>query len=120
MSLVITHDETRRRFFAVIDGKESSVEYDIQEQSPRVIDIYRTFVHPDMRGRGIAEALLEAVGEFAESKALSIMPSCSYAVIYYRRHPDKAEILAPGVDLKNSGSCRIRQSPEQGGADNPA
>lgn len=107
MSFVITHDETRRRFFAVIDEKECSVEYDLQEQAPRTIDIYRTFVHPDLRGRGIAEALLDAVGEFAESRSLSIIPGCSYAVTYYRRHPDRATILAKGVDLKNGGSCRI-------------
>ncbi|MBN1575217.1 MAG: N-acetyltransferase [Chitinispirillaceae bacterium] len=108
MTSTIHHDEARNRFYTVIDGKECSVDYEIKKTAPRIIDIYRSFVHTDLRGRGIAESLLKAVGEYAAQNGFSIQPSCSYAVLYYRRHPDQASVLANGVDLENGGSCRLK------------
>lgn len=107
MSTTINHDEQRKRFFCEIDGKECSVDYELKETEPKTIDIYRTFVHIDLRGKGIAENLLKTIIEFAIKNGFVIQPSCSYAVMYFKRRPENAVVLAKGVDLENGGSCRV-------------
>jgi predicted GNAT family acetyltransferase len=104
MELTITHEEQAHRFICLDEGHECTVEY---EQKNNVMDIYRTFVHPDLRGRGIAEKLLVAAIDYARKNGLSIFPSCSYAVTYFRRHPEQAEVLDTNADLENGGSCRL-------------
>ncbi|MBN1309519.1 MAG: N-acetyltransferase [Chitinispirillaceae bacterium] len=108
MNSTVHHDTVRNRFYTVIDGKECSADYEIKETASRIIDIYRTFVHPDLRGRGIAESLLKAVSSYAAQNGFSVQPSCSYSVLYYQRHPDQRSVLAEGVDLENGGSCRLK------------
>ena len=107
MSHLINHDELQKRFFCTIDGLECSVNYEIKETAPGIIDIYKTFVPPDLRGKGIAESLLKNITEFAVSKGLTVNPSCSYAILYYRRHRAHASVLAKDVNLENGGSCRL-------------
>ncbi len=107
MSYPIEHDESKKRFFCTVDNLECSADYDRKDSTPTIIDIYKTFVHPDLRGKGIAEDLLVAISEFATAQGLSIMSSCSYAVVFYRRHPQYASLLAKDVDLENGGSCRL-------------
>ncbi len=108
MSQVINHDEPQKRFVCQVDGLECSVDYEIKETAPGIIDIYRTFVHPDLRGKGIAESLLKEISEYAIKQGLSIIPSCSYAVLYYRRHREHASVLSKEVNLENGGSCRLK------------
>jgi predicted GNAT family acetyltransferase len=105
---MITHDEQRRRFSETIDEKECFVEYDLKETSPRSIDVYRTFVHPDLRGRGIAESLIAAVTEYAAKGGLKVIPSCSYAVTWYHRHPEHSALIAEHVNPEYGGSCRLK------------
>jgi predicted GNAT family acetyltransferase len=104
----ISHDEQKKRFVCQVDGMECSVDYETNETAPGILDVYRTFVHPDLRGKGIAESLLKSISEYAVSKGFSIQPSCSYAVLYYRRHPKHAAVLVKDIDLENGGSCRLK------------
>jgi uncharacterized protein len=108
MSQEISHDETQKRFFCIIDGQECVVDYEFKQSDPKTMDIYRTFVPPDLRGKGIAEKLLAAVTEYALAKEFVVYPSCSYAVLYYQRHKKHAVVLAKGVSLENGGSCRLK------------
>ncbi|MBN1127424.1 MAG: N-acetyltransferase [Chitinispirillaceae bacterium] len=45
--------------------------------------------------------------EYAREKGRSIFPSCSYAVTFFRRHPEYKDVLAESADLDNGGSCRV-------------
>jgi predicted GNAT family acetyltransferase len=107
MDSIITHDTKQKRFFCTVNNLECFVAYEPKGSDNKTIDIYKTFVHPDLRGQKIAEALLKSISEYAISKNISVIPSCSYAVIYYKRHPDYAVVLDKSVDLENGGSCRI-------------
>ena len=71
------------------------------------MDIFRTFVHPDLWGQGFAEALLRKVIAFARQSGLLIRPSCSYVAVYFRRHREHQILLASDVNLKSGGSCRV-------------
>ena len=48
-----------------------------------------------LRGKGTADRLMRNVIEEARSKGFKIMPTCAYAKIWFKRHPDAADVLAP-------------------------
>lgn len=47
-----------------------------------------------LRGAGAAGRLMEAVADHARAENLKLIPTCSYAVAWFRRHPDKGDVLA--------------------------
>ena len=53
-----------------------------------------TFVPPEMRGRGIAQALVEALVADARAQGFTIVPLCSYVEVLFRRHPEWSDVLA--------------------------
>jgi uncharacterized protein len=53
-----------------------------------------TFVPPEARGRGIAQALVEAMVADAREQGFTIEPQCSYVAALFRRHPDWADVRA--------------------------
>jgi hypothetical protein len=107
VDISIEHDEANRNFFCEVDAKTCSVHYERHDTIPVVLDIYKTFVHPELRGKGIAESLLKRITEYAISQGFTIQPSCSFAVLYFRKHREYAPVLAKDVDLHNGGSCRL-------------
>ena len=53
-----------------------------------------TFVPPEMRGRGIAQQLVEALVADAREQGFTIVPQCSYVDVLFRRHPEWSDVLA--------------------------
>ena len=53
-----------------------------------------TFVPPAMRGRRVAQQLVEALVADAREQGFRIVPQCSYVDALFKRHPDWAEVLA--------------------------
>lgn len=58
----------------------------------RVAD--HTFVPPEARGKGIAQALVEALVADAQAQGFRIEPQCSYVAVQFRRHPEWSALLA--------------------------
>lgn len=55
------------------------------------IAITHTFVHPDLRGQGVANQLLDAVITIAKAEGLKIKPECSFAQKVFAANPSYAE-----------------------------
>jgi predicted GNAT family acetyltransferase len=53
-----------------------------------------TLVPPEIGGRGIAAALVDALVSDAREQGFKIMPACSYVEAQFRRHPEWADLLA--------------------------
>jgi uncharacterized protein len=53
-----------------------------------------TFVPPEARGRGIAQALVEAMVSDAREQGFTIEPQCSYVEALFRRNPDWTDVRA--------------------------
>ena len=53
-----------------------------------------TFVPPELRGRGIAQQLVEAMVSDAREQGFTIEPQCSYVAALFRRRPDWADVRA--------------------------
>jgi hypothetical protein len=85
----ITHNPDEKRFETVIDGKLSKLDY-IQDGKNFVIT--HVGVHPELRGQGVAGKIVEVGLEYAKANTLRVVPMCSYAAAYIRRHPEYAEL----------------------------
>jgi predicted GNAT family acetyltransferase len=91
MDIPITHEAQSRRFIAIVDGRESKVEYSLQGN---IMTILHTEVPPELGGRGIAGQLVRAALEYAREQNWRVVPVCSYAASYLDRHPEYADLLA--------------------------
>jgi uncharacterized protein len=49
---------------------------------------------PPLRGRGTAARLMDGIVTIARTEGLKIVPLCSYATLWFRRHPDRSDVLA--------------------------
>jgi predicted GNAT family acetyltransferase len=49
---------------------------------------------PPLRGKGTAARLMEGIVTIARDRGLKIVPLCSYATLWFRRHPDRSDVLA--------------------------
>jgi predicted GNAT family acetyltransferase len=48
---------------------------------------------PALRGTGAAGRLMEAIVTHARAQGLKLTPRCSYAVIWFKRHPEAGDVL---------------------------
>jgi len=87
--LEVSHNETEHRFETWIDGYLSKLDY-IQDGKNFVIT--HVGVYPELRGQGIAGKIVEVGLEYAKLNSLRVVPMCSYAASYIRRHPEYAEL----------------------------
>ena len=91
MNLQIEHQAERGRFQVVVEGHVCVTEYRL---AGGVLAITHTEVAPELGGRGIAGALMEAVLAYATAQGLKVSPLCSYARSYMQRHPETQSLLA--------------------------
>ena len=61
------------------------------------VNINHTYVHPSLRGRGIADALMRAAIDDIRSRNFKTMATCSYAKKWFFQHPENEDILCPRV-----------------------
>lgn len=92
--LPIVHSLAAHRFEAVVSGGVAQAAY---RRIGDTLHLVHTEVPPESEGRGIAGALLEAVLDYAEANGLKVVPQCSYARAYMKRHPETQALLAPGA-----------------------
>ncbi len=59
-----------------------------------VVDINHTFVDESLRGQGIAGKLLEQTAQELEETGRKARLSCSYAVHWFEKHPERADLVA--------------------------
>lgn len=88
-SLEVIHNPSEQRFEAWIDGYLSKLDY-IQDGKNFVIT--HVGVYPELRGQGIAGRITQVSLEYARENGLRVIPMCSYAAAYIRRHPEYVEL----------------------------
>lgn len=66
-------------------------------RSERTVVIASTVVEESLRGQGAADTLLEALAQELRRSGRTAVPVCSYAVSWFARHPEHADLLAAGA-----------------------
>ena len=92
MTVAVTHNASRQRFEATVDGQLCVADYHLRGN---VMWMTHTGVPPEVGGRGIAAELVRVALEWARAQGHVVEPSCSYVDIYMRRHPETQALRAP-------------------------
>ena len=91
MTVAVTHNATRQRFEATVDGHVCVADYQLRGN---VAWLTHTGVPSAVGGRGIAAELVRVALAWAEEKGYTVEPACSYVETYMRRHPETQKLLA--------------------------
>ena len=87
----VRDNETERRFELEESGFTAFASYRRDGNSYRLPHIEAP---PELRGQGTAGRLMEGIVALARAQGFKIAPTCPYAVAWFRRHPDAADVLA--------------------------
>jgi predicted GNAT family acetyltransferase len=93
--LEVTHNPAENRFETWIEGRVSKLDY---IRNGKNFVITHVGVHPDFRGRGVAGKIVQAGLEYARENSLRVIPMCSYAAAFIRRHPEYADLTRQQAD----------------------
>ncbi len=83
MKVDIRHDTERQRFSALVDGRESYLDYGVVDDE--TLEYRRTYTPPDLRGRGIGRETVRTALEWASVEGKRVIPSCSFVQAHIDR-----------------------------------
>jgi predicted GNAT family acetyltransferase len=89
----VIHDADARQFHVDVEGHRGIIDYTLRDG---VMAITHTGVPPAIGGRGVAAELTRAALETARREGWKVVPACSYAAAFIRRHPEFAALVAGG------------------------
>ncbi len=87
----IVHDAAAHRFSVAVEGHHGELDYTLRDG---VMVITHTEVPPAIGGRGVAAALTRTALATARREDWKVLPTCSYAAAFIRRHPEFSDLLA--------------------------
>lgn len=95
MPFAIQHDRAAHRFETRVDGAKCELDYTLAAGlTATVMTITHTGVPPEVGGRGIASALVQAAFDAARNEGWKVVPACSYAAVWIGRHPEYRALCA--------------------------
>ena len=62
------------------------------------VNINHTFVDDSLRGQGIAGQLMQKAADVLKMEKKKILPTCSYAVKWFQKHPEYADIVVKSTE----------------------
>ena len=95
-------------------GKQIALQ-DHPEVRPGVVNIVHTEVDRSLGGQGIAGKITQAVAEELRKKGLKAELTCSYAIRWFAKHPEYADVLADPdkekqkADMLAGPACGIKR-----------
>jgi len=87
---MIFKDTDHHRFVQEEDGKLVFASYRIMDDAYALVHVE---ADPDLRGTGAAGRFMAALTDYARAHGLKLQPYCSYARIWFQRHPENADVL---------------------------
>lgn len=81
------------RIFLQDENKKVIAEVNFPAIGEQTVNIRRTFVDDSLRGQGVAGKLLEAAAAYLTEQNKKVVPTCSYAVKWFEKHPEYERIV---------------------------
>lgn len=72
-------------------GKYAFIEYEIKEKT---LYVTKAYTPEEFRGKGIASKIMTEVIKYAEREGFKIVPICSFAEYFFKKHPEYKHMLA--------------------------
>ena len=95
----VTRNADRQRFELTVDGQTSVLTY---RETGGHVTLIHTEVPPELRGRGIADTLARAALDDARRRSVQVRPLCPFVQASMKRHPEYADLVAPGTPTGGS------------------
>ena len=89
---IITHNAETHRFEVHESGHTAYLQY--YQLPDGVVDFAETETPLEIRGRGIATAIIKGALEWARSQGYRIVPGCPFVATYVNRHTEYSDLLA--------------------------
>lgn len=87
----VRHNPAANRYEIEIEGHLAVAEY-VMEAGRQVFT--HTLVPPELRGRGLAEALVRTAMDDARAAGRKVVPACSYVARFIEKNPEFADLVA--------------------------
>ena len=89
----VTAEQRFEQGFTDADGTLRRVwaDYAIQGDTRAILHVE---AEDELRGSGAAGRFMAGLADHARSQKIKLIPRCSYAVAWFRRHPDQGDVLA--------------------------
>lgn len=85
--------EEKGRIVCYGEQGEVLAEITFPSMNRKTVNINHTFVDESLRGMGVAGQLMDAVVSYLEKNNKKALPTCSYAVGWFAKHPEYARLL---------------------------
>ncbi len=85
MEAQVQHEPDRARFVIRVSDFEAILNYRLAGDR---LELYRTYVPPELGGRGLAAELAVAALDHARNEGRSVLPTCSYIDRFIANHPE--------------------------------
>ena len=71
----------------------AKITFPYTDESRSAVEVDHTFVDVSLRGQGIAGKLMIELADELKKRGLKAVPTCSYAVHWFEKHPEQAHLL---------------------------
>ena len=71
----------------------AEITFPYTDESHSSVEVDHTFVDASLRGQGIAGKLMIELADELKKRGLKAVPTCSYAVHWFEKHPEQAHLL---------------------------
>jgi predicted GNAT family acetyltransferase len=89
--MALKDNREEQRFELAFDGGMVWADY---SRSGDTLVIPHVEAEPQLRGSGAAGQFMRALTDHARAEGLKLLPLCSYAAVWMRRHPETADLVA--------------------------
>lgn len=77
--------------------KEILAEVTFPNIDENIVEINHTFVDETLRGKGVANQLLEKLTEYMLENNLKCIPTCTYAISWFEKNPEKKNLISKDI-----------------------
>lgn len=86
-------NENQIALYSETDALLAEVTFPYTDESRIAVEVDHTFVDASLRGQGIAGKLMIELADELKKRGLKAVPTCSYAVHWFEKHPEQAHLL---------------------------
>lgn len=85
------HNENQIALYSTEDTLLAEVTFPYIDK--KTVEVNHTFVDASLRGQGIAGKLMGELVQELKNRGLKAVPTCSYAVQWFEKHPEYRSLL---------------------------
>ncbi|QQK75007.1 N-acetyltransferase [Salicibibacter cibarius] len=82
------------KFFVGDKEEDPLAEITFESEGSTKLVVDHTYVSEELRGEGVAQALVERMVSFAREEKKEIIPQCSYTKKQMDKHPEYQDVLS--------------------------